>query len=146
MQMEYIYYNSSRSIFDKKQYKMLSEKVACAAEAGDADAIADLNDIKKAMDSFFSYVNAVDMSEIRISLAFATMAGQELRDYIMMWDSNRRSHHEAAIINVRAINRYARFYGCSRIFLGDDNSREDVADFCLQVTVEIFRDGRAEAA
>ena len=133
---------TDRNFFDKEQYKALSEKVAKAAAAGDADANLDINDIKKAMDSFFGYVNAVDMSEVRIALAYATMEGQELRDYVMMWDSTRRNNHETAIVNVRAINRYARFYGCGPIFLGDDSMRDEVADFCLQVTVEIFRQGR----
>ena len=134
---------TEKNLFDKGQYVDLSDKIAKAAASGDADAQVDVNDLKKIMDSFFNYVASVDSSEVRIALAYATMDGQELRDYVTMWDATRRNNHEAAIVNVRALNRYARFYGCGKIFLGDDQNRDEVADFCLQVTVEIFRDGRS---
>ncbi len=46
---------------------------------------------------------------------------------------------EAAIVNVRLVNRLAQLYGVAPLFTGDDKERLQVADFCLDVVVQIFQ-------
>ena len=134
--------NANKSLFDYNQYCKMIQNMAAAAKGGDADAEMDVNDVKKLMDSFFSYVNTVDMTETRIHIAYARMEGAELRDAIQLYDTSRLNAHEAAISGARAVNRYARFYGAGKIFTGDDSDRYQVADFCLEVTVKLFQKGQ----
>ncbi len=59
----------------------------------------------------------------------------------MITQYDRRCHdqHEEAIINVRLVNRLAQIDGVSPLFNGDDQERLQVADFCLDVMIQIFQ-------
>ena len=133
---------NNKTYFDYQQYDLLVRNVAATAKAGDADAEMDIQDIKRVMDSFCAYVNTVDMTEMRIHIAYARMEGNELRDAIQLYDTSRRNAHESAIASANAINRYARFYGAGKIFTGDVTDRYQVADFCLEVAVKLFQKGQ----
>ena len=91
------------------------------------------------MDSFVNYVTTVDMGETRILIAYARYDGEELRDTVEAVDNSRRIAHEAAISSVNIINQIATMNGVGNIFLGNPESRECVADFCLDVTVQLFQ-------
>jgi len=136
---------TNKHLFDYEQYHSLIENMSALAKSGDSDAAMDIGDVKKTMDSFYDYVNTVDQTEIRIKIAYALMDGAELRDAITLYDTSRRRAHECAIASARALNRYARFYNADRIYLGSDEDRYEVADFCLQVTVKMFQNGQARA-
>lgn len=131
-----------KNFFDYDQYDKMIKNLTAAAKTGDADAEMDIQDIKRVMDSFCNYVNTVDMTEMRIHIAYARMEGTELRDAITLYDTSRRNAHEAAIASANAINRYARFYDAGKIFTGDVEDRYQVADFCLEVTVKLFQKGQ----
>lgn len=133
---------NNKNYFDYEQYDLLVRNVAATAKTGDADAEMDIQDIKRVMDSFCNYVNTVDMTEMRIHIAYARLEGNELRDAIQLYDTSRRNAHESAIASASAINRYARFYGAGKIFLGDSSDRYQVADFCLEVAVKLFQKGQ----
>ena len=133
---------TSKDLFNFEQYNRMVANMTVKAKSGDADAEMDIDDVKKIMDSFYNYVNTVDQTETRIHIAYARLDGPELRDAIMMYDTSRRRAHECVIASVRALNRYAHFYEADRIFLGNDKDRYEVADFCLQVTVEMFQKGQ----
>ena len=133
---------TNKHLFSYEQYNRMIANMTMKAKAGDADAEMDIDDVKKIMDSFYNYVNTVDQTETRIHIAYARLEGPELRDAIMLYDTSRRRAHECVIASVRALNRYARFYETEKIFLGNDKDRYEVADFCLQVTVKMFRRGQ----
>ena len=135
-------FTTNKHLFNYEQYDRMVANMTVRAKTGDADAEMDIDDVKKIMDSFYNYVNTVDQTETRIHIAYARMEGLELRDAIMLYDTSRRRAHECAIASVRALNRYAHFYDAERIFLGNDKDRYEVADFCLQVTVEMFQKGQ----
>lgn len=61
------------------------------------------------------------------------------REMITRYDRRRHDAHEEAIANVRLVNRLAEMYGVAQLFTGDDQERLQVADFCLDVTVQIFQ-------
>ena len=133
---------TNKHLFSYEQYNRMIANMTMKAKAGDADAEMDIDDVKKIMDSFYNYVNTVDQTETRIHIAYARLEGPELRDAIMLYDTSRRRAHECVIASARALNRYARFYGAEKIYLGNDKDRYEVADFCLQVTVKMFRRGQ----
>ena len=57
----------------------------------------------------------------------------------MRYDRNRHNQHEDAIANVRMVNRLAALYDVQPLFTGDDQERLQVADFCLDVVVQVFQ-------
>lgn len=114
--------------FDNTSFQVLSN----TAENCDLEIIQD------AVESFTSYVKDVDVGEQQIKLAYATMDGDELRQRVTAIDARRRRHHEDAISNVKLLNRLAEIYQISAIFTGEIEDRLQVADFCLDITVELF--------
>ena len=55
------------------------------------------------------------------------------------YDRTRHDAHEAAIANVRLVNRLAELYSVGPLFTGNDQNRLEVADFALDVVVQIFQ-------
>lgn len=136
------YVNPNKKLFCLENYVKLAEALGAAAKTGDYDAQQDSRDFARACESFHEYVLNVDMSETQIRLAYARFEGAELRDRVSHYDSMRRAYHERAIANTSLVNNMARFYGIEKIFLGDNADRYEVADFCLQITNEIFLNRR----
>ena len=131
----------SEELFNLNAYNELLKLASDAANNGDEDAIEDVATIKKATDSFHGYVNTVDMTETRIKIARFRYESEEYREIVQEADRARRIAHEAAIANASMLNRIAKFYGIKDpIFLGDTTDRYQVADFCLCVTVALFRE------
>lgn len=122
--------------FDHEAYVKLAEKMKASSEPEAAEDLEALND---AITSFRDYVNRVDAGEQQIRLAAVRFEGEEYREMVTQYDRRRHEQHEAAIINVRLVNRLAQLYGVSPLFNGDDNERLQVADFCLDVVVQIFQ-------
>ena len=50
-----------------------------------------------------------------------------------------KCYHDAACDSCNIINRMAAANGIGPIFTGDSTDRLQVADFCLEFTVEIFK-------
>ncbi len=123
-----------KNYFDYSAFQVLSDKAA--AEPDDLEIIQD------AIDSFTSYVKDVDIGEQQIKFAYATLDGDELRQRVAAIDTRRRRCHEAAISNAKLLNRLAEIYEVSAIFTGDFDDRLQVADFCLDITVELFENRR----
>lgn len=117
-----------KRFLDTTAFQMLSEK----AEPDDIELIEDV------VKSCTQYVQDVDIGEAQIRRFYATLEGEELRERVTAIDKRRRAHHEEAIINCRMINRLAACYGIGSVFTGDTEDRLQVADFCLDVTVEVF--------
>lgn len=94
-----------------------------------------LDIIESDMRALGEYVYAVHMMETALPIIRINYEGQELR-----LDHNRRAHHERAIIGVKRLNRSAEMEGVEKIFTGDVEDRYAIADFCRDVTVEMFDD------
>ena len=122
--------------FDYDAYVVLAGKIKSNSSP---DAADDLEALDDAMTSFREYVNRVDAGEQQIMLAAVRFEGDEYREMVSRYDRNRHDQHEAAIANVRLVNRLAEMYGVSPLFTGDDQERLQVADFCLDVTVQLFQ-------
>lgn len=119
-----------KKFFNASAFQVLSDKVKAEPD--------DLGIIQDAVDSFTSYVKDVDVGEQQIKFAYATLEGEELRQRVQNIDARRRRCHELAISNARVLNRLAEIYKVSAVFTGDFTDRLQVADFCLDVTVELF--------
>ena len=99
-----------------------------------------LDIIESDMRALGDYVYTVHMMETALPITRINYEGQELRDRIEKLDHNRRAHHERAIIGVKRLNRFAEMEGVEKIFTGDVEDRYAIADFCRDVTVEMFDD------
>ena len=123
-----------KRFFNLSAFQMLSNKVA--SEPDDLEIITD------AVKDFTSYVQDVDVGEQQIRSAYATLDGEELRERVANIDARRRSRHETAISSARVLNKMAEIYNVSAVFTGDFGDRIQVADFCLDITVELFDNRR----
>ncbi len=99
-----------------------------------------LDIIESDMRALGDYVYTVHMMETALPITRINYEGQELRDRIEKLDHNRRAHHERAIIGVKRLNRFAEMEGVENMFTGDVEDRFAIADFCRDVTVEMFDD------
>ena len=124
------------SYFNHDAYVALADKIK---SSGSLDAAEDLEALNDAMTSFREYVNKVDMGEQQIRLAAVRFTDQEYRDMVSAYDQRRHNQHEDAIANTRMVNRLAKMYDVEPLFTGDDSDRLAVADFCLDVTVQLFQ-------
>lgn len=124
------------SYFNYDAYLKLADKIKSIETP---DAAEDLEALDDAMTSFREYVHRVDAGEQQIKLAPIRFQGSELRDMISRYDQSRHDQHEAAIANVRLVNRLAELYGVEPLFTGDDKDRLAVADFTLDVVTKLFK-------
>ena len=124
------------SFFNHDAYIELAEKIKTSVSPDAPDDLEALND---AMTSFREYVMRVDMGEQQIRLAAVRFEGEEYREMLTRYDRTRHDAHEAAIANVRLINRLAELYSVGPLFTGNDQNRLEVADFALDVVVQIFQ-------
>ena len=124
------------SYFDYNAYLGLVDKIKHSDSPDAADDLEALND---AMTSFREYVNKVDAGEQQIKLAAIRFEGDEYRKMVSLYDRNRHNAHEDAIANVRLVNRLAELYGVSPLFTGNDTERLQVADFTLDVVIQLFQ-------
>lgn len=122
--------------FNYDAYVQLADKIKASNSVDAADDLEALND---AMTSFREYVSVVDAGEQQVRLAAVRFEGEEYCEMITRYDRNRHNQHEDAIVNVRLVNRLAEIYGVSPLFTGDDAERLQVADFALDVVVQLFQ-------
>lgn len=115
---------------NSRAFQLLSEKTK---------STEDFEIIEDVVTSCANYVSDVDIGETQIRRFYATLEGDELREKVMAVDHRRRSHHEEAIINCKMINRLAAANGIEDVFTGNVEDRLQVADFCLDVVVDIFQ-------
>ena len=102
----------------------------------------DLETLNDAFSSFHAYADAVIRGEIRLQTDGHGTDGQDYRNMVFQYDQTRHSCHEAAIVNVRVLNRMAALYELDPVFTGDDAHRHQVADFCLEMDQYFFRNRR----
>ena len=108
----------------------------------DPQCADDLEALNDAVSSFHVYADTVIRGEIKMALYGHGVEGQPYRDMVSQYDQNRHGCHEAAIINVRVLNRLAALYELDPIFIGDGAQRHQVADFCLELDQYFFRNRR----
>ncbi len=124
------------SYFNYDAYLSLADKIKHSDSSDAADDLEALND---AMTSFRDYVNKVDAGEQQIKLAAIRFEGSEYREMVSLYDRNRHNAHEDAIANVRLVNRLAKLYSVEPLFTGDDQNRLQIADYCLDIVVQLFQ-------
>ena len=98
--------------------------------------------LEDVLSSFQAYVDAVVHGETQLLLHGPDPDGTQYREMVSQYDQHRHGCHEAAIINVKLLNRLAAMYGVEPVFTGDCNQRHQVADFCLEITAYFFRNRR----
>lgn len=98
--------------------------------------------IGEQVNSFRKYVNSVVEMEIRIPVARFRMETEDFQRFVENLDSNRRKIHETAIDACRILNRVCGMMGLEVFYPGNLEDRYQVADFCLEVVSELFRDGQ----
>lgn len=99
--------------------------------------------IRDQVDNFRKYVNAVVEMEIRIPIArFRSTDAEDFQRFVERLDSNRRKIHEVAIDSCRILNRTCATMGLDSFYPGDLEDRYQVADFCMEIVSELFRNGQ----
>ena len=124
--------------FDQEQYLALEAAIKRAVLAGDADAVEDLDFLKKAVLSFASYFYAVNEEQIETRFAKGVFKGTGFQEIVSHFDQTRHAAHEQAIVNARMLNRIASAYGIKDVFLGDPLNRREVGHFCGEICGWIF--------
>ena len=119
---------------DESSFSSLVRQITTGINPDSRDNMEVLETI---LPSFHTYVDAVVSGETRLLLS-GQPDGQTWRDLIMQYDSARHSAHEAAIVNVRVLNRLAALYNLPPVFTGDDTHRHQVAAFCLELDQYFF--------
>lgn len=139
--MTYNYKNAK--FFNYENYRTLCAKIGegLKSNAPNAERIHDLVENTCAQ-TFLDYVKTVDMSETRIIIAHNRLEGEDLRDAVETIDRGRTAVHNAAAEACNIINRMAAANGVEPVFTGNSSDRLQVADFCLEFTVEIFKNRR----
>lgn len=125
---------TGKSLFNFVEYNHLFQVISSSKDEFAKD---DLEIIDDALTQCRRYVDVVDTTEQQIKLAYVRFDGDDLRDKVMNYDRQRRSAHEAAISSANVLNRLSGMYGCKKIYNGGED-RLEVADFCLEVVVELF--------
>lgn len=129
--------------FNHESYKALCAKVGECIKNGVQYADKMLDNIeRRCAGAFLDYVTTVDMSETRIIIAHNRLEGEDLIDTLQTIDAGRRSAHEAAMAGCSILNRMAVANGIDPVFTGNPEDHLQVADFCLEFTVEIFKNRR----
>ena len=128
--------------FRPERYEALVDAVGKEAKAGDEDGAEALDFIADHFRNFVAYVNAVDLSEIGIRIAGASLEGEALRSRVTELDRERSRNHDAAIASAAAVNRIAAAYGIGPVYTGDPAVRRQVAAFCMEVTSWLFENRR----
>lgn len=98
----------------------------------------DLDIIQESIDSFPEYIDSIVKMETGIKVAkFRCNTQDEFVEEIQRLDRNRYYCHNAAIVSVKVLNRLCDLYKVEKIFKGDIESRQEVADFAKEV-VDIY--------
>lgn len=97
--------------------------------------------ISDATGRFPKYVEVVVNMEYRIPILRHRLEPEAYRNAVMNLDNNRRMAHDTAIGACRQLNRMSKAAGLEPFYLGDEDSREEVAAFACQVTNEFFAHG-----
>lgn len=131
---------------DKKQVPVMdrvkeymSKVAADGYEAHRFDDAADFREfLGRELDRFPEYVQAVVRYDNGVSLAYATMEGEDLRDKVQNLDRGRRMAHDCAISAVNILNRAFGRAGLEPFADIDTSDRHAVADFAGRFTIEAF--------
>ena len=123
-----------KKLFNFGEYNHLFQVISSSKDEFAKD---DIDVIDDALTQCRRYVETVDTTEQLIKLAYVRFDGDELREKVVNYDKQRRDAHNVAVGSANMLNRIARLYGCGTIYAGSED-RLDVADFCLEVVVEIF--------
>ena len=130
--------NNPKTHFNYDEYKHLFQVISSSI---DEFALEDLEAVNDALNYCRKYVETVDMTEQQIMMAQIRFEGSEYRDAITRYDTQRRHAHEAAIASASLLNKISDIYGCQKIYNGTSD-RLEVADFCLDVVVQVFKNRR----
>ena len=122
-----------------KKTDLYKKMLEIAKEDDDMKLVELINDL---VDTFRKYVNSVVEMEIRIPVERFRMEAEDLQRFIERLDLNRRIIHEKAIDSCRILNRICDTMGLEEFYSGDLEDRYQVADFCLEIVSELFRDGQ----
>lgn len=129
---------TGKSLFNLSEYNRLFQTISSSKDEFAKD---DLDTIDDALTQCRRYVEVVDTTEQQIKLAYVRFDGEDLREKVVNYDRQRRSAHESAISSANMLNRLSNLYGCEKIYSGGED-RLEVADFCLEVVVQIFENRR----
>lgn len=127
------------NFFNRENYNALCAKVGKCVKKGVPNADKLLESLEERCSAFLDYVNTVDMGETRIIIAHNRLEGEDLRDALQTIDRLRKCYHDVACNSCSIINRMAAANGIGPVFTGDSTDRLQVADFCLEFTIEIFK-------
>lgn len=100
--------------------------------------------IEDNMNAFPTYVSSVYNMEYHIQMVRIRYKGEpeKIQDITMTLDSQRRMAHESAIRAVTQLCRWATIKGVDPIYHGDLEDRYEIADFCRDIVLHFFDNGR----
>ena len=88
------------------------------------------------------YISSVSNMENAINIARFRLDIADYQDLITNLDKSRVSKHNVVISGVKVLNKLSYVHGLAPIFVGDVNSRIQVAEFAKQYVDELFNERR----
>lgn len=124
---------------------MIKDQIRALVQQINTEKDDELRDItlqllEKSLNFFPQYLEKVYMMEIQVPILYAKYEGENLKDKIADLDENRRLVHNCVIDACGKLNRLCDKYMVER-FCPDTVDRQEVADFCAQITTELFLSG-----
>ena len=98
----------------------------------------DLQIIEDCINSFPAYINTIVKMETGIKIAkFRCHSQKDFVETVQRLDRNRRLSHNSAIVSVKVLNRLCNIYKTEKIYKGDVDDRQEVANFAKKI-VDIY--------
>lgn len=117
----------------------LKDKLFHEASSGSRDAREDIAHVRGCIVTCCEYIKTVDETEYVSSAAKYTEEMQYAAQIANQQDKSRHFAHEAAIVNVRMLNRICDAYQVDKVFVGNESDRYEIGHFCGEFANMIFR-------
>lgn len=94
----------------------------------------DLSLVESSLKTFPDYIDSIIKMEVGIKMArIRANSQEELVEEIQRLDRNRHYCHNSAIMSAKVLNRLCDMYGVEKIYKGDVDCRQQVADFAKEI-------------
>ena len=122
----------------KEKLQKLGYCISNNTDLSPAERDDDLDFVIDEMKNIIKYVSVVENMESQLPILRFRFEGEAYISRVENLDKTRRAAHETAIGAVSALNRLCKSYGLEPFYIGDEQNRYQVADFCGNVVNELF--------
>lgn len=113
--------------------------IPAISKTNDIDCLGLIDDL---IEAAAEYIKRVNVLEAALITAKISKEPEEYREYVQRLDKSRSSAHNNLISNVKIVNRLCRSNNVPVIFEGNEEMRIEIAEFALELSVELFSSRR----